>query len=125
MMRFYDFKAVELVHIDSGQAKIIGIEGSRLEYVDDIGKRRTIDLAECARIFSCLRQLGKFPPDEDFDWGALVAEIPGFADMPMPIQPVVGLRAAIDEPPWFQFLNPRRTQFEFRDRDHIYSVLLD
>jgi hypothetical protein len=40
-------------------------------------------------------------------------------------QPVVGLRGAIDEPPWFQFLDRRRTQFEFADYDHIKRALLD
>jgi len=50
--------------------------------------------------------------------------VPGFAALPIPIQRVVGLRGAIDEPPWFQFLNRRRTQFEFKDYEHIQSALL-
>jgi hypothetical protein len=125
MMRYFDFKAVELVHIDDGKAKIVAVEASRLDYVDDIGNPRTIDLAECARIYACLRRVGQFPPAEDLDWGSLVAQTPGFADLPLPVQAVIGLRGAIDEPPWFQFLNPRRTQFEFKDYDHIKRALLE
>jgi hypothetical protein len=30
-----------------------------------------------------------------------------------------------DAPPWFQFLDRHRTQFEFTDYDHIRRVLLD
>jgi hypothetical protein len=123
-MRFYDFKAVELVHIGSGPADIVAIAGPRVEYTDDNGKSLVVDLAECARVYRCLCDRRAFPPDEALDWGALIDEVPGFATLELPLQAVVGLRGAIDEPPWFQFLNRRRTQFEFRDYDHIQSALL-
>jgi hypothetical protein len=68
---------------------------------------------------------GAFLPAEDFDWAALIGSEPGFAELPLGAQPVVGLRGAIDEPPWFQFLDRHRTQFEFADYDHIRCALLD
>jgi len=123
--RFFDFKSVTLVHVDVGAARIGPIDGATLPFIDDAGTPRAIDLAECARIYRCLRRLGAFPPTEDFDWAALIESEPGFAELPLGAQPVVGLRGAIDEPPWFQFLDRHRTQFEFADYDHIKRVLLD
>jgi len=29
-----------------------------------------------------------------------------------------------DRPPWFQFINQRRTQFEFKNSQHILKVLV-
>ena len=123
--RFYDFKAVELVHIGREPAEIVAITGARVEYIDDNGMGLVVDLEECARVYRCLRDRRAFPPRDDQDWGALIDEVPGFATLEPPLQAVVGLRGAIDEPPWFQFLNRRRTQFEFSDSDHIRSTLLE
>jgi hypothetical protein len=124
-MRFFNFKSVELVHIGHAPADIIAIAGSRVEYTDDNGNGLVVDLEECARVYRCLRDLRAFPPDEALDWSTLIDEVPGFATLELPVQAVVGLRGAVDEPPWFQFLNRRRTQFEFRDYDHIQSALLE
>jgi hypothetical protein len=123
-MRFFNFKSVELVHIGRAPADIVAIAGSRVEYTDDGGKSSVVDLAECARVYQCLQERGAFPPEEDLDWGALIDRVPGFSALELPLQAVVGLRGAIDEPPWFQFLNRRRTQFEFKDYDHIQNALL-
>ena len=123
-MRFYNFKNVELVHIGSGPAKISSIPRDAVVYEDDHGRKLTVDLAECARIYSCLKEVGAFPPDDNLDWGELVDRVPDFAKVELPFQAVVGLRGAVDDPPWFQFLNRRRTQFEFKDYDHIQSALL-
>jgi hypothetical protein len=123
-MRYFNFKAIELVHVGTPPAGIILLEKPRLEYTDDEGRRLDIDLEECARIYGCLTQMAAFPPDESTNWGELIDSVPGFATLPLPFQRVVGLRGAIDEPPWFQFLNRRRTQFEFKDYEHIQSALL-
>jgi hypothetical protein len=123
--RFFDFKSVTLVHIDVGSARIGPIADTTLAFTDDAGTPRVIDLAECARIYRWLQRRGAFPPAEDFDWAALIESEPGFADVPLGAQAVVGLRGAVDEPPWFQFLDRHRTQFEFSDYDHIRRALLD
>ena len=123
-MRYFNFKAIELVHIGTPPAGVNSIEKSRVEYTDDDGQPLDIDLEQCARIYGCLTQMGAFPPDDSSNWGELVDSVPGFATLPLPFQRVVGLRAAIDNPPWFQFLNRRRTQFEFKDYEHIQSALL-
>src|SRR5258708_14720042 len=123
-LRFFNFKSVELVHIGSGRADIVVIEKSSVTFTDDIGRHLAIDLGECARIHNCLREIGAFPPGEDLDWGAIIDKIPGFSALPLPEQGVVGLRAAVDDRPWFQFLDRRRTQFEFTDYEHIQGTLL-
>jgi len=123
-MRYFNFKAIELVHVGTAPASINSIAKLRIEYTDDLGRHLDVDLEECARIYGCLSKAGAFPPDDAADWGAIVDSVPGFAALPIPIQRVVGLRGAIDEPPWFQFLNRRRTQFEFKDYEHIQSALL-
>lgn len=96
-MRFFNFKSVELVHIGRAPADIVAIAGSRVEYTDDGGKGFVVDLAECARVYQCLRERGAFPPGEDLDWGALIDRVPGFSALELPLQAVVGLRGAIDE----------------------------
>ena len=123
-MRFYNFTPVVLVHIDCAPAKIVSISGSTVDFIDDAGAHHRIDLADCARIQVCLRKRGEFPPGDTLDWGALADSVPEFSSLALPLQPVVGLRGAIDEPPWFQFLDRHRTQFEFRDYDHIQNALL-
>jgi hypothetical protein len=123
-MRYFNFTAIELVHVGTPPAAIISVAKSRIEYTDDDGQHLNVDLEECARIYGCLRQLGAFPPEESTNWGELIDSVPDFATLPLPIQPVVGLRGAIDKPPWFQFLNRRRTQFEFKDYEHIQRSLL-
>lgn len=123
-MRFYNFQSVELVHIGTGLAEITEIAKSSVAYTDDIGRHLTVDLEECARTYAGLRRLDAFPPSDTTNWSDLVDSIPDFATLPLPRPWVVGLRAAVDEPPWFQFLNRRRTQFEFKDYDHIQNALL-
>jgi hypothetical protein len=36
----------------------------------------------------------------------------------------VGLRGALDDPPWAEFLNERNTRFEFGSYEALYAELL-
>jgi len=123
MGQFFNFKRVRLVHIGVGPAVIDRIADATVSFTDDHGVKSTISLEECARIYRLLREAGGFPPSDDDDWGVL-ANVHDFATLEIPVQAVVGLRGAIDTPPWFQFLDRQRTQFEFRDREHIEGALL-
>ena len=67
---------------------------------------------------------GLFPPSDDMNWASLVDSIPLPSEQTVPTGGYVGLRGALDDPPWFQFLNRRRTQFEFKDRDALDADLL-
>jgi hypothetical protein len=123
-MRYYNFRSVELVHIGTGPADITAISKSSIAYTDDLGRHFTVDLEECARVYRCLTEVGAFPPSETTNWSELIDSVHDFATMPLSGQRVVGLRGAVDDPPWFQFLNRRRTQFEFKDYGHIQRALL-
>jgi hypothetical protein len=82
-MRYFNFTAIELVHVGTPLAAIISVAKSRIEYTDDDGQNLNVDLEECARIYGCLRQLGAFPPDEGTNWGELIDSVPDFATLPM------------------------------------------
>jgi hypothetical protein len=123
MGEFYNFTLVELVRIGAGPAKIVQITRQDVRYVDSNGAELLIDLEECARTCMVLRRLGSFPPQDDTDWAAIVDANAQLATED-PAYFCVGLRGAVDEPPWFQFLNRRRTQFEFEDYDAISDQLL-
>jgi hypothetical protein len=125
MRRYFDFTSIKLVQIDCGAAKVIAVSHEDVEYLDGDGMQQFVDLKECARVCSCLKAVGQFPPADDLDWGAVVDAGPGFYSLSVTFRPIVGLRGALDAPPWFQFLDRARTQFEFRDYDHIKKVLLD
>jgi hypothetical protein len=123
MDRFFNFSRIRLVHIGVGPAAIDSIADATVSFTDDRGERSTISLIECARISRLLKEAGGFPPTGDDDWGTL-ARVDDFDTLELSFQPIVGLRGAVDVPPWFQFLDRQRTQFEFKDYDHIQNALL-
>ena len=122
-MRFYNFSSVELVRIGTGQTLIKDITREQVSYTDEAGRDMHVDLEECARIYHCLQETGQFPPGDDTDWTRLADTFPNFSAIDVSFARCVGLRAVLDEPPWFQFLNRRRTQFEFPDYEHIQTEL--
>ena len=120
MGMFYNFTNVELVRIGEGKARIVEVGKARIDYVDEAGAKKTIDLKECARTFDALERAGAFPPRDDTDWAAIADGEPA----PKQTGDTIGLRARMDEPPWFQFLNRRRTQFQFKDMDEMNALLM-
>ena len=122
MDRFFNFKSVELVRVGVGNARITRITDQKVEYTDENGRELFVDLEECARIGGCLEIAGLFPPSDDLDWASMADAISGQGLEVS--EGCVGLRGALDQPPWFQFLNRRRTQFEFKDYDSIDAELL-
>jgi hypothetical protein len=123
VQRFFNFKSVELVRIGTGAARIVDIIRRQLRYTDDAGADVIIDLEDCARIGRALHNADLFPPAEDTDWAKLATGKADFSSLDLS-HGCVGLRGAIDDPPWFQFLDRRRTQFEFKDEDDIRNDLL-
>ena len=119
--RFFTFNEVELVRIGQGHARILAVTHDRCDYSDEAGSLFYVDFEECARVWVCLD--GSIP-DPDYDWSTLAVSDPNFYAVDVSGLRTVGLRGAADDPPWFQFFNRRRTQFEFKDYDHIYSELL-
>lgn len=94
-----DFHDVELVHVDVGLAAITSVSSESVTYTDELGQQRTVDLNESAENFT---RLSTDSPSDHF----------------------VARCAVYDKPPWFQFLNNRRTQFEFKNSQHILQVLV-
>jgi hypothetical protein len=123
MGEFYNFPRVELIRIGAGQARILQVAEQAVEYIDAGGVQRSVDLQECARTYLALHRSGNFPPADDTDWAAIAAAYPASASGPLPYG-CVGLRAVVDDPPWLQFLNSRRTQFEFTEADAIQDELV-
>lgn len=120
--RVFNFKSVELVRLGVGPARITRVTAQKIEYTNESGRELFVDLEECARIGGCLETAGLFPPSSDMDWTSVADAICGPGSETT--RGCVGLRGAMDDPPWFQFLNRRRTQFEFKDYDAIYAELL-
>lgn len=124
MGRFFNFTSVECVRIGTGPARITQVTDQRVEYIDESGRELVVDLQECGRIGHALEAAGLFPPSADMDWASVADGIPLPSEQTVPTAGCVGLRGALDTPPWFQFLNRRRTQFEFKDRDALDAQLL-
>jgi len=124
MDRFFNFKSVECVRIGTGPARITQVTDQKVEYIDEGGRELFVDLQECERIFGALEIAGLFPPSDDMDWASVADGISSSSEQTVPAGRCVGLRGALDDPPWFQFLNLRRTQFEFKDRDALDAELL-
>jgi hypothetical protein len=120
---FYNFAPRELVRIGTGPARILQVAQQAVTYVDGSAIERSVDLQECARTYLALYRSGNFPPTDDADWTAIAAAHPVSGSEPLPYG-CVGLRAVVDDPLWFQFLDHRRTQFEFADADAIRNELV-
>jgi len=123
MGEFYNFTRVELVRIGTDQARVLQVARQAVTYLDGSGVERSVDLQECARVYLALYRSGNFPPADDTDWTAIAAAHPA-SESESQTRGCVGLRAVIDDPPWFQFFDHRRTQFEFGDSDTIRNELV-
>ena len=124
MDRFFNFKSVECVRIGTGPARITRVTDQKVEYIDESSRELFVDLQECERIAGRLEIAGLFPPSDDLDWASVADGISSSSEQTVPAGGCVGLRGALDDPPWFQFLNRRRTQFEFKDREALDAELL-
>lgn len=125
MNRMFNFNSVERVRLGRGLARITQVTEQAVEYIDENGTERSIDLLECERMGGALETAGQFPPGADVDWASLADAIrPEQSPQGLRRGGCVGLRGALDNPPWFQFLNRRRTQFEFEDRGALDEDLL-
>ncbi len=105
----------EIVRIGASLARIVGVIRERVDYIDAAGDERFIDLDECARSWGLKRAqssdfvtLPGYTPESVASWNARC----------------VGQRGALDIPPWVQFMNERRTRFEFTSYESLYKELL-
>jgi hypothetical protein len=108
--------APEVIRVGTSGARIVRVTRELIEYIDTTGQERFVDLEECAR-----------------NWGRWHDErrqefLPLAGASPPSIAPwnarCVGRRGALGNPPWAEFMNERKTRFEFRTYQDLYGELL-
>jgi hypothetical protein len=106
----------EIVRIDVGNARIKRVTRQRLEYINEAGQECFVDLEECARNWA----LSLTEEDED-DFDLLTSEDSAAARR----KPrYVGGRGLLEDPPWIEFANKRRTRFEFESLNEGYGLII-
>jgi hypothetical protein len=106
----------EVIRIGASGARIVKVSQKRIEYVDMAGKQQFIDLEICAKNWvgwhdQHAHEFFPLPGASDEDvttWNARC----------------VGQRGALDNPPWAEFTNERKTRFEFETGEALYRELL-
>lgn len=87
--------ATEIVRVGVANASIKGVTPQRLDYLDEAGQERFVDLEEC--IGSAASGSSR----------------------------CVGRRGLLDDPPWIEFTNNRRTRFEFGSSNEASGLKLE
>ena len=104
--------AREIVRIGVNEARILGVTPLRIDYIDEACQEQSIDLQECARNWGRWRdsQRHEFRP------------LPGFNDQRVADWNArcVGERGGS----WTEFMNERKTRFEFATHVALYRELL-
>jgi hypothetical protein len=106
----------EIVRIGNGHAGINSVTAERVEYRDEAGQDRFLDLRQCARNWGGHREQN----GRDF------ILLPGVSTNSADAWNLrcVGMRGILDDPPWVEFINERRTRFEFPSEETAYADLL-
>lgn len=97
----------EIVRIGVESARIKCVTPQRVEYLDQTGKECFVDLDKCVRNWGQRAQL----ESEDVaasEWGSRCVAERGF----------------LDDPPWVEFTNERRTRFEFASLSEALTLKL-
>ena len=113
----------DVVQIGVGPACVTRVTPQQIDFIDETGQERSIDLEDCAQ-----------------NWIKLVDKRDGLEEKNRkdPVaRPVivsgcitewdascVGVRNLLDGPPWVRFMNERHTRFEFKSYDESYALLL-
>jgi hypothetical protein len=105
-----------IVRIGVSGARIVAVTRQRIDYIDMEGQEQSIDLEECARAWGSWRddRSREFLPQP----GATEHAIGTWNAR------CVGQRGALDNPPWAEFANERKTRFEFQSYEALYEELL-
>jgi hypothetical protein len=106
----------EIVRIGVGNARMKCVTRQRLEYIDEAGQECFVDLEECAR--NWVQSLTE--EDED-DFVQLTSED---SDAASRKRRYVGGRGLLEDPPWIEFANKRRTRFEFESLNEGYGLII-
>ena len=86
----------EIIRIDVGNARIKSVTRQRVEYLDEAGQECFVDLEGCNGNYVKLVRATRYVADRGF----------------------------LEDPPWIEFRNKRRTRFEFRSYKEACNTLL-
>jgi hypothetical protein len=102
----------EIVRIGISGARILGISRERIDYIDAAGQELFLDLEECARGW------GRWRDSQRQDFRAL----PGWNEESIAAWNArcIGQRGGS----WAEFMNERKTRFEFATFDALHRELL-
>ena len=108
---------VEVIRIGVSGARILGVSHEQVEYIDESGLKQSIDLQESAK------KWGGWHGERNQDF----LPLPGATELIIADWNAgcVGLRGALDDPPWAEFMTDRRTRFEFANYQTLYRELLN
>ena len=104
----------EIVRIGVGNARIKCVTSLRVEYFDEAGQECFVDLEECARNWAQSRN------KDDGDLVRLTSEDSAGRRK----YRYVADRGFLDDPPWIEFKNKRRTRFEFGSSNEALGLKL-
>jgi hypothetical protein len=107
--------APEIVRIGIASAHVTSVSQQRVEYLDEAGQERLIDLEQCARNWV------RYHNDHEQDFSL----VPGASAESAVTwdSRCVGQRGALDDPPWVEFMNERHTRFEFVSYEAVDALL--
>jgi len=108
---------LEVIRVGVSYAHILRVTQARIDYIDMRGRRQSIDLEECARIWM------RWHDDHIQEFTLLAGS--SKADSDAWNARCVGERGALDHPPWVQFMNERNSRFEFGNYEALYVALLE
>jgi hypothetical protein len=98
----------EIVRIGVADARIKCVTPRRVEYLDEAGQECFVDLEECAR-----------------NWPQLNLDMLTSEDRaPARRYRYVAMRGLLEEPPWIEFKNERRTRLEFVSSNEALGLKL-
>ena len=103
----------EIVRFGVANSRIKCVTPQRVEYLDEAGQECFVDLEECARNWVQLHN------KDDDDLIRMTSQ--GFFDSFY--SSFVGQRGLLDDPPWVEFMNKRRTRFEFGSENEARKLL--
>ena len=102
----------EIIRLDVGDARIKSVASQRVEYLDEAGLERFVDLEECARNWVQLHN------KDDGELVLLTSQ--GIFDSFY--SSFVGQHGFLDDQSWIKFSNKRRTRFEFGSVKEAHSL---
>jgi hypothetical protein len=109
----------EIVRIGVANACIKCVTRQRVEYINEAGQECFVDLEECAKKWAKSLTEEDEEDEGDDDFVLLTPE-----DSARRKRRHVGGRGLLEDPPWIEFANSRRTRFEFESLNEGYGLII-